>query len=404
MSNSFTMADLSLTPLAPNPNGDAPNFEGGATLEPTILATGIAFIAISSIFVFVRLGTNLRNMRRLHSDDYLCLLGEIVGITYWVVLYELQVKHGTAKHSWDIAVSSITPTVMKSQTAVQILTSIANPLVKGSILLFLLRLFGTLRWVRILCHGLFATILALYGAYLVILLSLCIPAPGHAWDSVLLARCSTTGPATIMIGVCGVLVDLAMFLMPLFIVSGLNIRRDKKRGLAIVFLIGFLIVVTSVVGLAYRIIASAAIADPIWSGAQVSITSYTEIFGTVIVSCTPALSSFWFGIFTKSDFYSSLQSIFSRSRFQSRSIQGSPIPGHAPFDNTESFSQCEYRPTFGRLHTPSSTQELTKPSPILLQAIQKSTQITQHSSEGLYGTGRQNGFQSQTGNIIRDEW
>lgn len=61
--------DLSLIPLAPNPNGDPPNFDGGPTLQPTILATGIVFIAISLIVVVVRLGTGLKNTRKLHLDD-----------------------------------------------------------------------------------------------------------------------------------------------------------------------------------------------------------------------------------------------------------------------------------------------------------------------------------------------
>ncbi|KAI0112999.1 hypothetical protein F4814DRAFT_420266 [Daldinia grandis] len=248
--------DLSQIPLAPNPNGDPPNFDGGPNLEPTILVTGIVFIAISSIFVLVRLGTDLKNTRKLHLDDYFCLVGELAGIAYWFILYELQVKHGIAKHSWDIAASTITPSVMKGQSAAQVLTSIANPLVKGSILLFFLRLFGTLRWVRVLCYGLFVATLVLYGAYLIALLSLCIPARGHPWDSVLLARCSKTSPATITIGVCAVIIDLSIFIIPLFIVAGLNLKPERKRALVIVFLAGFLIVITSVVGLAYRAIVS----------------------------------------------------------------------------------------------------------------------------------------------------
>lgn len=101
-------------------------------------------------------------------------------------------------------------------------------------------MFGILRWVKITCYGLLGATIVLYGAYLIALLCLCIPAPGQPWDSVLLARCATTEPATITIGVCGAVIDLAIFLTPFFIIAGLKLQRDKKRGLAIVFLIGFL--------------------------------------------------------------------------------------------------------------------------------------------------------------------
>lgn len=61
--------DLSQIPLAPNPNGDPPNFDGGANLQLTILATGVVFIVISSAFVIIRLWTSIKNTRKLHLDD-----------------------------------------------------------------------------------------------------------------------------------------------------------------------------------------------------------------------------------------------------------------------------------------------------------------------------------------------
>lgn len=61
--------DLSQIPLAPNPNGDPPNFDGGPDLQSTILATGVVFIVISSAFVIIRLWTSLQKTRKLHLDD-----------------------------------------------------------------------------------------------------------------------------------------------------------------------------------------------------------------------------------------------------------------------------------------------------------------------------------------------
>ncbi|KAK9419295.1 putative Integral membrane protein [Seiridium unicorne] len=406
--------DLSQIPLAPNPNGDPPNFDGGPSMEPTILATGITFIVISLVRLWVE------SLIQLPADDVhfkltwnygtdFCLFGALAGIAYWFVLYELQVKHGTAKHTWDIPVTAITPTVMKGQSAVLVLTSVANPLVKGSILVFFLRLFGTLRWVRIFCYGLLSATLVLYGAYLIALLVLCIPPRGQPWDSVLLARCATSTPATITIGVCAVVIDTAIFIMPFFIIAGLKLSRDRKRGLAIVFLVGFLIVVTSVVGLAYRIIVSNGSVDPLWDGAKVSITAYIEILGTAIVSCAPALSSFWFKILVKSNIYSSLRSMLSRSRLHGRSSPRSLSPRHHDLAHKHSAdieycSHCEHCQPSKRLHTPSSTHELVETPSIPLRTIQKSTLITQNCSEGLYDDSAPQDRQVKTGNIIREEW
>jgi len=47
-------------------------------------------------------------------------------------------------------------------------------------------------------------------------------------------------PATITIGVCGMIIDIAMFIIPFFIIPGLHAKRRQKKGLVVVFLIGFL--------------------------------------------------------------------------------------------------------------------------------------------------------------------
>jgi len=57
------------TPLAPNPNGDPPNFDGGPSLKSRVLGTGIVFIPISVVFVSLRVYTGLKKSRKLFLDD-----------------------------------------------------------------------------------------------------------------------------------------------------------------------------------------------------------------------------------------------------------------------------------------------------------------------------------------------
>jgi hypothetical protein len=61
--------DPSTIALAPNPNGDPPDFDGGPTLQPAILGTGIFLITVSLIVVILRLFTGFKNTRKLHLDD-----------------------------------------------------------------------------------------------------------------------------------------------------------------------------------------------------------------------------------------------------------------------------------------------------------------------------------------------
>lgn len=61
--------DPSTIPIAPNPNGDPPNFVDPPSLAPAVLGVGMALIIISGIFVMLRLITNLKNTGRLALDD-----------------------------------------------------------------------------------------------------------------------------------------------------------------------------------------------------------------------------------------------------------------------------------------------------------------------------------------------
>jgi hypothetical protein len=179
------------------------------------------------------------------------------------------------------------------QIASQLLSAVTHFVVKASILALYLRLFGTLQWVRFTCYGLLSFTLLTYVSYDIVALVFCVPSGvGEAWDLNLLAKCAKTASGAIAVGVCSLLADIAIFLLPFPVIAKLNLNRQKRWGLAVVFLVGFLyasprsdtcewlpltlecrIVVTSVVNLAYRTIIARGTDDPVWNGVNVAITS-----------------------------------------------------------------------------------------------------------------------------------
>ncbi|KAK4220740.1 hypothetical protein QBC38DRAFT_404488 [Podospora fimiseda] len=299
--------DLSKIPFMPNPSGAPPDFENGPSLQSAGLATGIAFIIFSGLFLVLRLFYGLKKARRLFADDWFCICGYLIGIAQWAVFYVTMTK-GIDKHSWDVPVSILTVEIMQLQLTNQTLAAVTHFAVKASVVFFFLRLFGTLPWVRWTGYSLLILTFLSYTTYEIIMLIYCLPRPGEAWDEKVFARCATTAPATIAVGVCSVVADLVLFILPFPIIVGLSLDRQKKRGLIAVFLVGFLVLVTSVVGLAYRVIVSYGNEDPIWHGANVAITSYMEVFGTVIVACTPSIPGLWSGVVTQTTFYSNVRS------------------------------------------------------------------------------------------------
>ena len=68
----FTMSmsfDPNTTPLAMNPNGDPPNFVNPETQAPTVLATGLLLIIISTICVVARCHSSWKGTGKLNLDD-----------------------------------------------------------------------------------------------------------------------------------------------------------------------------------------------------------------------------------------------------------------------------------------------------------------------------------------------
>ncbi|KAL6876962.1 hypothetical protein J3F83DRAFT_431474 [Trichoderma novae-zelandiae] len=154
---------------------------------------------------------------------------------------------------------------------------------------------------------------------------LCVPHGREVWDANLMAKCATGAPGTVAVGVCTLVVDLAIFALPFPIISRLNMDTKKKQGLVVVFLIGFSIIVTSTVGLAYRVITMKDTVDPTWNGANVSVTMYVDTFGSIIVSCAPGIYAWWLKIFSQSWLYASIRSMsLLRSR---HSPSGSNVYG-----------------------------------------------------------------------------
>ncbi|KAL8882839.1 MAG: hypothetical protein Q9198_000228 [Flavoplaca austrocitrina] len=108
-------------------------------------------------------------------------------------------------------------------------------------------------------------------------------------------------------GVVGVAADLFILSLPIPVVHNLKLASGKKLGLLVVFLMGAFAVIASSVSLYYRFDLYTG-TDKFWDGPSINACVFAEGYTTIIVSCAPAMSSFWMNIFTKSAIYSRLRS------------------------------------------------------------------------------------------------
>ena len=121
----------------------------------------------------------------------------------------------------------------------QFFGAFGNWFAKASLLAFFLRIFGSLRWVHIACYGLLILLSMGTITHAGLFAVLCVPYGHEVWDANLMEKCARSAPGTLAVGVCTLVVDLAIFVLPFPIISRLNMDKKKKQGLVVVFLIGF---------------------------------------------------------------------------------------------------------------------------------------------------------------------
>ena len=110
---------------------------------------------------------------------------------------------------------------------------------KAAIIALYLRIFGSVRWLRLTSYGLLVFTFLFYWSNVVIAAAFCIPEKGAPWNATALQKCGRPVTTVVLNGVFGVAADIVLFAMPLPIILKLQLGR-KKTGLTVVFLLGFL--------------------------------------------------------------------------------------------------------------------------------------------------------------------
>ncbi|TVY40097.1 hypothetical protein LSUB1_G003673 [Lachnellula subtilissima] len=330
--------DLSTIALAPNPSGAPPNFVDPPSLANAVTGVGITLIIISGIFVILRVIANTKHPRRLGVDDCMYTFGafharchkDFLGRLALVLILRstnsiaLVSQRGTSRHIWDVPLSIVTVNWIKIQATIQIVAAPTIWAAKSAILALYIRLFGTTKWLRLTCYCWIVLMALFYGSNIVIAVVYCIPRKGEAWDGTSFQRCATSGWSAVMIGCFSASADIVIFLLPFSVVLNLKLSPRRRLGLILVFMTGLLLVILSLVSVALRIRVFRG-HDPTWNGSGLTIVTYAENFGTVIVSCAPALSAFWFNVIPQSHLWLSLQSTLRLSSWKSRSSRQSSI-------------------------------------------------------------------------------
>lgn len=303
---------LSAIPLAANPTGAPPNFVDPPSLLAAVQAVGITLGFISLALIATRLAVSCRAKRQFGWDDAFIILGWIFAAIYTGASCSLG---GVTRHAWDTPLSFLDAPYLKKLFVTSLVYGPMLFFAKASILVFYYRTFQPKVWLRIWIHVLLAIMVGTYWMTVPLCFYYCMPHPNteQSWDLSILSNCGHLATPGLVQAGMNIAADIAIFVLPLPIVFGLQITTAKKISIACVFMTALFALIASALTAYYRVRIIQGY-DTSWAGAQTYICIQVEVYTSIIVACMPSLAKLWNNKLKDTIFYRSLQSLLSLAR------------------------------------------------------------------------------------------
>ncbi|KAL6714806.1 hypothetical protein ACLMJK_007066 [Lecanora helva] len=268
---------------------------------PTVLAVVIALLVLSTAFILLRLASRLGVVKKVGSDDYAIILAWFIAFGFsFSICYGTSV--GLGRHEKNVKLDDHMP-LKKADYAFSVLYNPALMATKTSICLFYLTLaknHPVFKWSTI------ATLLVVNvaGTALTFLnIFQCRPV-GAAFEDPLPSSAHCIDIVTLYLSSApvNIVTDLALFFLPIPILTGMRLPRNEKIILMITFSFGAFVAVVDVVRIAY--LESAALArlqdtrgssaasaeyDYSWIASLSFMWSAVEVHVGIICACVPGV-------------------------------------------------------------------------------------------------------------------
>ncbi|KAL8793768.1 MAG: hypothetical protein Q9195_003598, partial [Heterodermia aff. obscurata] len=236
------MIDIGEMPLAPPPRGIVPNLVNPESRDNQVYIIAGVFMGLMLVFLALRIYAKIGVQKARGWDDF---------ALYGLVIF----------------------------------------LIKATILMLFLKLFGRLRWMKLavwvglISSGIF------YSASFIVFFVLCGPSGGKDWLEVSQTqRCQRSDIFGVIQGAFNVLSDFALLLLPLPAVWALKLPVSKRLGVCAIFMTGLLACIVSVITLWLRI-DELDFYDRTWDVITLWLMTIVEMNVGLIVACMPAVAT-----------------------------------------------------------------------------------------------------------------
>lgn len=244
---------------------------------------GVLAVVFFCLRVWARWLTGM--MTAWGSDDWVMLATVVASIPLTIVSY-LFAARGLGQDLWMVDFDDIT-FVLEMYYYSEILYLLVVFLTKISICCFYLRVFPK-RALRIRVYTVIGLTVAAGCAFIPITIFQCTPIPGAwlRWDGTYEAECRDVMVQALWGAVTSIVLDVAVIMLPMSELWGLNLSFRRKIGVMLMFAVGLFVVVVQVLRIVFLLKFSET-SNFTRDYTSTSVWSNVEVYVGIICACFP---------------------------------------------------------------------------------------------------------------------
>ncbi|CZT22918.1 uncharacterized protein RCC_08625 [Ramularia collo-cygni] len=251
----------------------------------SVVAVTVTFTALAATFVACRTYARLRIARNAGSDDVSIVFAMLFALGTTITML-FQVKYGMGRRqaslSQDESISMLKAFYVSIWTY-----NLSLCCTKVAILLQYLRVFSPMKTFRMCCFILL-TVVVIYAIYAAgTAIFACSPI-AFFWDHRLEGKCLPRFPIWFANAAINIVTDIVIVVLPIPVMSDLELPTRTKRALMTVFLLGGFTCIVSILRLQSLFVISRA-QDVSWNNGMAAIWSNIEINTAIMCSCLPTM-------------------------------------------------------------------------------------------------------------------
>ncbi|KAH8652703.1 hypothetical protein BGZ60DRAFT_420066 [Tricladium varicosporioides] len=269
----------------PAPSGVTPNFTNPDSIAYRLIIIAVVFPALSLTLLSARLYTKHFLVRSVDLADYSIVLGFLCSLAY-STLQIAQTWFGVGRHIWEVPLKDFEVFLRMGALGGNITYGFGTLFIKLSILLFYLQLSAH-RPIRVVIYSVMFVSVGYNVAGLLSPLYICTPIRSY-WDFSVVGKCWNINAFFVALSAINVATDIAMLLLPIWLLRPLHVPKRQKIGVTIVLMMGSFVCIVSIARLAL-IPGGLNDTDTTWHYVNNLILIMLEMHVGVICACLPSL-------------------------------------------------------------------------------------------------------------------